>query len=334
MTGGHAPDAGGIARPAPMDGQVARFATALAACGVGIGPLGVAVSGGGDSLALLLLAHAALPGRIAAATVDHGLRAEAAQEALFVARLCAARGIPHDTLHVTPAGRAGPQGNARAARYRALAGWAADRGLPAVATAHHADDQAETLLLRLARGAGLAGLAGARTMRPLGPGVALVRPLIDWRRAELAGIVTACGIAAVNDPSNADPRYDRTHARALLATAGWLDPARLAASAGHLAAAEAALAWAADRAWQDRAAPGADGGMMLDPAGLPDEIVRRLLVRALCHTVPADPPDGPALARFTAALAAGQVATLAGVRAAPAPDGRWHLAPAPPRRTG
>jgi tRNA(Ile)-lysidine synthase len=143
----------------------------------------VAVSGGPDSLALLLLAHAAMPGLVEAATVDHGLRSESADEAAFVAEICGKLGVPHATLKVT-VGAGNLQAEARAARYAALAGWMAERGLAALATAHHADDQAETLILRLNRGSGVAGLAGVRA-RGLVPGtrLPLLRPLLGWRRA-------------------------------------------------------------------------------------------------------------------------------------------------------
>ncbi|WP_363182046.1 tRNA lysidine(34) synthetase TilS [Sphingomonas quercus] len=309
--------------------------------------LGVAVSGGPDSVALLLLARAALPGRVEAATVDHGLRAEAAEEARFVAKLCAALDVPHATLAVTVEADGGSvQAAARAVRYAALAGWAAAHGLPAIATAHHADDQAETLLLRLARGAGLAGLAGVRPRRAVATSlrsrrasrdaaggdsgtIPIVRPLLGWRKAELIAIVASAGIIAVADPSNADPRYDRTAARALLAGTDWLDADRLARAAANLAEAEDALEWTADRLWAERAAV-SPAGIAFDPAGLPAELRRRLLLRALTALGAAPPPRGPALARFAAALESGETATLAGIRAE---GGKlWHFAIAPPRR--
>ena len=110
--------------------------------------LGLAVSGGGDSLALLLLAHAALPGRVKAATVDHGLRQESADEADRVARYCAELGVAHTTLTVSVA-RGNTQEQARKASYAALGDWAKENDLGALATAHQMDDQAETFLMRL-----------------------------------------------------------------------------------------------------------------------------------------------------------------------------------------
>ncbi|WP_245653923.1 tRNA lysidine(34) synthetase TilS, partial [Novosphingobium rosa] len=127
----------------------------------GESPLGLAVSGGPDSLALLLIAHAALPGRVAAATVDHGLRPESAAEAAEVARICALLDVPHATLEVSVED-GNVQAQARDARYAALAAWTEQEGLCALATAHHADDQVETLVMRLNRASGVSGLAGVR----------------------------------------------------------------------------------------------------------------------------------------------------------------------------
>ncbi|WP_086736940.1 tRNA lysidine(34) synthetase TilS [Erythrobacter colymbi] len=214
-------------------------------------PLGLAVSGGPDSLALLLLAHEALPGRIAVASVDHGLRPEAAGEVALVARLAAARGIPFTPLAVTLAPGNVPA-QARAARYAALARWAQDAGLGAVATAHHADDQAETLLMRLNRGSGLAGLAGVRPRGRIEESdVLLLRPLLGWRKAELAAVVAASGITPAQDPTNTDPAFDRARLRAALASADWLDPVQIAVSAVHIAEGWQALEWYAELDWHE-----------------------------------------------------------------------------------
>jgi tRNA(Ile)-lysidine synthase len=245
----------------------ARFAAELAAVwpeGERGGPLGLAVSGGPDSLALLLLAHAALPGQIAVASIDHGLRPEAAGEVALVERVAGERGIPFTPLTVTLA-PGNIQARARQARYAALAGWAQDAGLGAVATAHHADDQAETLLMRLNRGSGLAGLAGVRAASRIeGSEVALLRPLLGWRKAELAEVVAAAGITPAADPANTNPDFDRARLRARLAEADWLDPVQIAASAAHLAEGWQALDWYAELDWhemvmRDDAAPGGLG---------------------------------------------------------------------------
>ncbi len=275
--------------------------------------IGLAISGGPDSMALLHLAATALPGRIEAATVDHGLRPEAAAEAALVARACAALAVPHAVLRVTLADAASIQAAARRARYDALADWCRDRGLAALATAHHADDQAETLLMRLARGAGLAGLSGIRERRDLG-GIALVRPLLGWRRAELAAIVRC--VETVSDPSNDDPHYDRTHVRALLAAAGEaIDPLRLAASAAHLADAEAALGWVVEEAIRSRVDRAEPGLVAADLEGLPREIRRRILARLIAESD--SPVDGPTLETAMLRLETGQVATVSGLKLSP-----------------
>ena len=292
-------------------------------------PLGVAVSGGPDSLALLLLAAAARPGLVEAATVDHGVRPQSGEEAAMVAALCGRLGIPHQTLLAdwdeTPS--ANLQAQARTMRYRRLAEWAEARSLPAVATAHHADDQAETLLMRLARGAGVRGLGGARVCRSLTEEVTLVRPLLGWRKAELEALVSNAGIEAVDDPSNRDPRHDRSRIRQWLEQADWADPARLAASAAALRDADEALDWAlapliAERLLQD------DACVTLNPADLPRELRRRLLLAAFA-TLAAPAPRGPDLMRALVALEAGGTATLSGLKLE---GGKvWRITPEPPR---
>lgn len=289
------------------------------------GQVAVAVSGGPDSLALLLLAHAAYGARTVALTVDHGLRPEAADEAALVAGVCAARGIAHATLvwrGDKPA--ANVQAAARDARYALMAAHCTARGIAWLATGHHADDQAETLLMRLARGSGLAGLTGIRARRDLGEGVTLIRPLLGVRRADLRAIVDAAGLVPVDDPGNRSPAYDRTAARALLGDTPWIDPARLAAATAHLAEAATALDWTADLAWESRADVGEI--VTVDVAGLPGELRRRLVVRALAH-FDAD-ARGPEIDRLIVALEAGATATLATVQGHG--GGRWTFRRARP----
>lgn len=315
--------------PAAEDGP-ARLRAALDAIwpeGGDKGRLGLAVSGGPDSLALLLLAHAALPGRVEAATVDHGLRPQSAREAAEVARVCASLGVPHATLRVD-VGDGNLQAQARQARYAALAEWVQARGLAALATAHHADDQAETLLMRLNRASGVAGLAGARP-RGLVPGTAipLVRPVLDWRRAELAEVVRAAGLAAAQDPSNADDRFDRVRMRKALAEAEWLDTAALARSAAHIAEADAALEWMAALEWRSCVKP--------EPMGLkyrpqaPRAVALRVVARIL-RELGEEEPRGGAVARLFDALAQGRPASLGNLVARPDAGG-WSFAKAPAR---
>ncbi len=316
--------------PAIDTAVAARFAADLTALAQPGQRIGVAVSGGPDSLALLLLAHAARPGSIEAATVDHRLRDGSAAEAAMVAEVCASLDVPHHILdlHWPRPPTANLQAQAREQRYILLGRWAATRHLPLVATAHHADDQAETLLMRLARGAGLSGLVATRLRRELAEGIDLIRPLLGWRKAELAGIVGDAGLTAVDDPANRDPRHDRTRMRAMLREAEWADPLRLAATANWLAEADAALDWSVATLRTERVER--DGqAASIDPHGLPPELLRRLLL-TMFDELGAYAPRGPELARATAALAGGKTATLSGLKLEPGL--RWRLSPAPPRR--
>ena len=307
--------------------EVERFARDLAALAPS-GKTGIAVSGGPDSLALLLLANAARPGQIEAATVDHQLREGSADEAATVAKLCEGLGIPHTILPVTVGLGASLQAHARDARYAALAAWGTAHNLTAIATAHHADDQAETLLMRLARGAGLSGLAGVRAARALSDGVTLIRPLLGWRKSELEAIVAQAGLTPADDPANRDPRHDRTRARAFLARGDWPDPRQLAASASHLADAEDALRFATDHLANRLS--GDSSGLALNAADLPRELQRRLLLTAITR-LGDSPPRGPDLDRALTILDSGGACTL-GTLSLRARDDRWQLAPAPPRR--
>ncbi len=312
----------------PDPDLVARFRSDLEAL-AGTAPerLGIAVSGGPDSLALLLLAHAACPERVHAATVDHGLRPESADEAAFVARLCQRIGVPHAILPADAAIGGNIQSGARALRYRLLAAWAAEAGIGRLLTAHHLDDQAETLVMRLLRGAGLSGLSGIRASTAMN-GVAVARPLLGWRRAALERIVAAAGIAPVDDPGNSDARFDRARIRRLLADSGWIDPLPLARSAGALAEAEAALQWTAEGLWRDRV-EGDARRFTLDPSGLPAELRRRLVVEVF-RAMDRPAPRGEDVARLLPRLEAGEKATLADLLCTG--GARWRFEPAPPRR--
>jgi tRNA(Ile)-lysidine synthase len=317
----------------PVPELIERFRADLAATAPEAGAVAVAVSGGADSLALLLLAAGACPGRVVAATVDHGLRAESAAEAAGVATLCAKLGIPHAvlTVAVAPAG-AGVQAAAREARYAALAGWMRTLGADTLLTGHHLDDQAETVMMRLLRGSGVAGLAGIRAGTPFpdaGPDARLARPLLGWRRAELEAIVRSAGLDPVADPSNGDEAYDRARLRRLMRDTPWLDPAPLARSAAALAEAEAALHATAERLYAERVQEGG-GGLRLDPEGLPRELLRRLLLTALARLSPGAEPRGEQVAALIRSLSAGEIVTLAGVKCAG--GAVWRFEPAPPRR--
>jgi tRNA(Ile)-lysidine synthase len=253
------------------------------------GPVGVAVSGGGDSTALLLLLRdlAVAEGRrVEAATVDHGLRAGSAGEAEAVAGLCARLGVAHATLRWQGWDRRGNlQAAARDGRRALLVGWARERGLAAVALGHTLDDQAETFLLRLARGSGVDGLA-AMTAQTRVEGVVWLRPLLAVRRAALREWLAEQGVPWAEDPSNADPAFDRVRARAALGPLAGLGlgAERLAETAVRMARARAAL----DAATSELAAAclevGAAGDVAIDPepfARAPEELRLRLTAGAL-----------------------------------------------------
>lgn len=300
-------------------------------------PLGVAVSGGPDSMALLLLAARAFPDAVVAATVDHRLREGALAEAEMVAREAATLGVRHDILGVAdPIIGSSLQSRARAARYAVLTSWAARNGAIAIATGHHADDQAETFLMRAARGSGITGLAAIRAQTMM-TGAMLVRPLLGWRRAALRAIVRRAGVPFVDDPSNADPRHDRTRFRRLLDHHEWLDPPALARTAAAVAEAEGDLGALAALLWRERVTVTADT-VQVAPADLPRDTLRRLTRRAIAtvrarHEITMPPFDEAAnVEPLLDALLSGRPAThggvLAGVRA-----GAWRFRPAPPRRS-
>jgi tRNA(Ile)-lysidine synthase len=200
--------------------------------------LAVAVSGGGDSMALLLLAQdwaCARGGRVTALTVDHGLRPEAAAEAAQVASWCAAGGIDHVVLRrVGPAPRSGVQAAARAARYALLEAWCRAHFVLHLLLAHQREDQAETVKMRAARGSGVDGLAGMASIAERGA-VRLLRPLLGIPRAHLRDFLAARGQGWIEDPSNRNPAFTRVQVRATLgAAAPGSSDAHLAATATRL----------------------------------------------------------------------------------------------------
>jgi tRNA(Ile)-lysidine synthase len=341
---------------------VARFADDMAAA---LGRpfsaddrVALAVSGGPDSMAMLALAAAAWPGRAIAATVDHQLRPDSAAEAAMVADYCHTISVPHATLRPDhPIERSNVQAGARTARYRLLEHWAVAHGARVLATAHHIDDQAETFLMRAARGSGVAGLAGIRArqrvevqLRATGASMVfdaypldIVRPLLTWRRAELRALAQAQAVPFVDDPSNVDDRYDRTRMRALLAANPLLDPAQLARSADYVAEADAAIRAMEDWLWQDRrrVATGVDDPadrVWLDMTGLPRELKRRLSraaidgVRTLCGITRPAFSDATNIEPLLDALEAGRSATQAGIMVEPK-RAIWRFSQAPARRS-
>ena len=296
---------------------------------------GVAVSGGPDSLALLLLAASARPGEFEAATVDHGLRPESAAEAEMVADLCEEMDVPHAILAIEwdlpPASAI--QEQARAVRYGALGAWMHDRDIAALLTAHHLDDQAETLVMRLNRGSGVRGLAGMRRKSkvPGYPDLTLLRPLLSWRRTELERICSEAGVEPISDPSNLDERFERVRIRHALAAADWLDPEALARSAENLGWSDEALDWATGQVWAGFVEVGDDEIVYRDP-GAPRDVLRRIVAQAIAQLGNEGEPDdlrGRELDRLLSALEGAKTTTLRGVRCRGGP--RWTFSRAAPR---
>jgi tRNA(Ile)-lysidine synthase len=346
---------------------VSTAETAALFAGLAAAPaLLLAVSGGPDSTALMLLAARwratlAQGPSLVAATVDHRLRPESAAEARAVGELAERLQIPHRILHWTGAKPCtGLQEAARMARYRLLAAAARSAGAAHVLTGHTLDDQAETVLLRLASGSGLTGLGAmaretpleesgeqdrrqqhARPARRQSP-LWIVRPLLDLPKARLLATLDAAGLASADDPSNRDPRFTRARLRQLipmLAEEG-LNPRRLARLARRLRRADAALesfvdaAERADPAWK-HAAP-----IRLDAESFirrPAEVAIRLLGRAIARVADEQPARLGRLESLYEALAAAALAprprirrTLAGALITLA-AGTLSIERAPPR---
>ncbi len=261
----------------------------------------LAVSGGPDSTALLLLAARWAKRRrrapkLLAVTVDHGLRPDAAREAAAVRRLARRLGVKHRILTwrgTKP--KSGLQQAARLERYRLLALAAAEAGYAHILTAHTLDDQAETVLFRLARGSGLVGLTGMAPVAPLPGGgegqVFLIRPLLHIPKERLVATLQKAGVAYSEDPTNADPRFARSRLRRLMPAlaAEGLDARGLARLAARMRRVEATIAFAVNAAraalapppWPDRGPVSFETSRF---AALPSEIGLRLLGEAVAHT--------------------------------------------------
>lgn len=243
----------------------------------------LAVSGGPDSTALLWLAarwRKTAKTRLVAVTIDHGLRKESKREAAAVGKLARKLGVPHRILKwagVKP--KTGIQQAARRARYALLVKAAQRAGATHILTAHTLDDQAETVLMRMARGSGVTGLAGMARESAL-DGLILVRPLLDLPKARLVATCRAAKLAYADDPSNLDPKFTRARLRPLMAALAQegLDARRLASLARRLRRVDAAIEAAVDAiGWHTGTIPTADF------TALPDELALRLLGRAVAQ---------------------------------------------------
>ncbi len=285
-------------------------------------PIGLAISGGPDSLALLLLMHECFADRIYAATVDHRLRHEAAAEAQYVAHICAQRNIPHTTLTPTEPIAGNIQSAARHVRYALLENWADKNQCVYIATAHHADDQLETVLMRLSRGSGVDGLSGIRAVNGR-----IIRPLLAFTKDELSEICNNAGIIPVQDPSNRDLDFDRVRMRKWLASSpGPLNPLASVRSAAALADASAALDWITHKLAAERIERLSDS-IILNPADLPHELLRRLLVHILAVIEPGNNVRGQSIEHSLSGLSSGQTITLGNVLCKGGGLWRFTLAP-------
>jgi tRNA(Ile)-lysidine synthase len=338
----------------------AQHAKRLFADWKGVPAIVLAVSGGPDSIALMWLAARwrrtlARGPRLIAVTVDHGLRAEAAREAREVKRLARALDLPHRTMRWTAAKpRTGLPAAARSARYRLLAQAARSSGATHILTAHTRDDQAETVLMRLFRGSGIAGLAA---MAPVTErdGVLLARPFLNVSKAQLVATLKRAKVGFAEDPTNRDTHFTRPRIRAVmpvLAAEGG-DARNLARLAARLARANAAvevLADGAERYLALRDGKTVPGGFDCDAkafAAMPEEIRLRLLKRAIDRFG----HEGPAeLGKIEALLSALDRATAEATERRPARlkrtrlkqtlagalvcliGERMRIEPAPPRR--
>jgi tRNA(Ile)-lysidine synthase len=280
--------------------------------------IGVGVSGGSDSTALLILL--ARWGQqhdveVLAATVDHGLRVEAAAEAQKVAKLCRELKIDHQTLHWQDwEGKGNLQDQARQARRDLLGIWARDHQVSAIALGHTQDDQAETVLMRLVRGSGVDGLAGMARSSLYG-GLRYFRPLLGVRRQRLRDILTDKAIAWSDDPSNDDTQFDRIKIRKLMAELA-VSTQGLAETAERMQEARSFLEAQTFNLAQGIATVTKAGDVKIDLAQFskqPLEMRQRLLAHSL-KWVASSPyrPRLEGLQRLLAAIEVGQKSTLLG----------------------
>ena len=290
--------------------------------------LGIAVSGGSDSLGLLVLLAdwAKLDGpALHAVTVDHGLRPESSSEAMHVGRVCADLGIPHDILKWEGwDGTGNLPDQARRARYGLISAWAAERDIPQVAVAHTMNDQAETFLMRLAREAGVDGLA-AMAPRWREGGVEFRRPVLRVSRGELRSVLRSRGIEWIDDPTNDDMAYDRTRARRALETLGGLGitPRVLSNVAEHMADVRETLYWYVFLAARNLVSF-QSGDILIERKGfrtLQREIARRLIQEGLKWVSGAEyPPRGRAIELLMESIRGGTGMTLHGCLVTIGPD--------------
>lgn len=313
--------------PDANDALLTRVEDALARLtGARDASLLLAVSGGPDSMAMLDIVRRCWSGPVAAATVDHGLRPESAAESVMVAGYCATKGVSHAILHPSSPITGSLQSAARSARYSLLQRHADQCGADFIVTAHHADDQLETMLMRMARGGGVEGLAGVRARNGR-----IVRPLLGCRKAELVAHCEHEAIKFVSDPSNANPDFDRVRMRSALERFDSIDPLMAVRTAEALAEAASALDWVVAREAQSVILADSTG-VELRTTDYPAGLLRRMVLCCLDLVQPGIAPRGQQIDRLIEALQRGEAAMIGDVLCRPGKTGQtWYFAPAPPR---
>lgn len=292
--------------------------------------IGLAVSGGGDSIAMLHLAARQIdPARLKVITINHGLRAGAADEIALVASQAKALGVLHSVARWAWDGSGNLQAAARAGRWAAIRDWARSLGISTIWIGHTEDDQIETLLMRLARGSGIDGLAA---MAPVAQrdGLTIVRPLLGLSREDLRAWLTAEQIDWCDDPSNDDPRFDRVRARQMypqLQALG-LTRKRLLQTVAHMQAGQASLRRAAQQFASAHVRQDA-GDLIFDAAALDletEDAPRRVMAAAF-QWVGAQGyrPRFDQMCDVVARAAHGVTATLGGCILTPEPDGQVRM---------
>ncbi|MGJ8621665.1 MAG: tRNA lysidine(34) synthetase TilS [Yoonia sp.] len=313
----------------PVDTSIlARFQDAIRDNGTG--PIGLAVSGGGDSIAMLHLAVAALGAeRLRVFSVNHGLRPQAAEELALVGQQAQALGVPHAVAHWAWDGQGNLQASARTGRWTALVELAQEHKVDTIWLGHTADDQIETFLMRLARGSGVDGLAAMRpaTRRD---GIPVLRPLLGLRREELRQYLRDHAIAWCDDPSNKDPRFDRIKARDMAARLEelGLTPKRVLQTIDHMQAAQRSLDAAATQFARAHVRQEA-GDLILAPAAFDlgrEDVPRRVFAAAIGWIgQQTQRPRFDSLRAAAASAQSAQATTLAGCVLAPQNDGSLRL---------
>ena len=246
--------------------------------------IGLSVSGGGDSIALMhLAARAVRPRDIQVVTVDHGLRTGTAQEIALVAEQAKDLGLTHTILNWHWDGTGNLQAAARDGRWAAIADWADFYGITSIWLGHTEDDQVETLLMRLARGSGIDGLTGMSVTKKRG-GLRIFRPLLGITRDDLRRWLMAEGVKWCDDPSNDDPRFDRVRARQMIAQLEGLGLTRkrLLQTIDHMQAAHHSLQLAAQQFAKEYVRQDA-GDLLFAPAALDlekQDVPRRVMAAA------------------------------------------------------